>query len=384
MNPSNLIYEYLYYGLFKDLNFSLSYTSAFSDNPKYDVTFLGDINTTIGHCLMIQDQEPIIIDPIDTQQSLNFLTIDTANTIATIPSKFKNIFYFNTEHGAYKSYLIEKYSMQDIYYFSHALISLEWFRHYRYQFIEQTPIHKLFSCHNHILNSIRLGRIEFLCQILESGLIDNGYVSNKRIDLSKRAEICARSSVISLIEKHQAYLEQDHYLDTNCMSGTLSRQIDLEHITKSFVYVVTETHDGWTPSNNPKKHLTEKIFKPIVAKQPFLLVGSYQNLAYLRSYGFKTFGDYWDESYDDISNREDRIKAVVNILSKLNDLPYAQLIEIRNDMNDIIEHNWWHFYDELRPIVVTELINNITNGLKNCGITTPTSNLQRLYRILVK
>ena len=26
------------------------------------------------------------------------------------------------------------------------------------------------------------------------------------------------------------------------------------------------------------------------------------NLAYLRKYGFKTFGDFWDEGYDPISN----------------------------------------------------------------------------------
>ena len=36
-------------------------------------------------------------------------------------------------------------------------------------------------------------------------------------------------------------------------------------------------------------HLTEKIFKPIVNKQPFMLLAAPDNLAYLKSYGFKTY-----------------------------------------------------------------------------------------------
>ena len=62
---------------------------------------------------------------------------------------------------------------------------------------------------------------------------------------------------------------------------------------ESFLYVVTETC-YW----ERKCHLTEKIFKPIVSRMPFILVGPAHNLKYLRSYGFETFGRWIDESYD--------------------------------------------------------------------------------------
>ena len=48
-----------------------------------------------------------------------------------------------------------------------------------------------------------------------------------------------------------------------------------------------------------KNHLTEKTFKPIVMQQPFIIQSCKGSLEYLRRYGFKTFADFWDESYDE-------------------------------------------------------------------------------------
>ena len=67
------------------------------------------------------------------------------------------------------------------------------------------------------------------------------------------------------------------------------------------------------------------------------------SLRYLRSYGFKTFGDLWDESYDDEPDDAKRIEKIAAILKQLEDLDdYRQAIF--ESAWEIIEHNWNHFY----------------------------------------
>ena len=61
-----------------------------------------------------------------------------------------------------------------------------------------------------------------------------------------------------------------------------------------------------------KLHLTEKIFKPICARRPFILVGAKGNLAYLRSYGFKTFDQWISEDYDHEEDNEKRLLMIVD------------------------------------------------------------------------
>lgn len=44
---------------------------------------------------------------------------------------------------------------------------------------------------------------------------------------------------------------------------------------------------------------TEKTWRPIMFLTPFMVQGPVNHLANLRLMGFKTFADYWDESYDE-------------------------------------------------------------------------------------
>jgi hypothetical protein len=144
------------------------------------------------------------------------------------------------------------------------------------------------------------------------------------------------------------------------------------------VQIVTET-DFY----KDKLHLTEKAFKPIVSGQPFMLLAGCGNLAYLRDYGFKTFGDYWDEGYDDIADPGQRIGAVVDIVNGLAGLTHTQQQNMRLDMQHIVEHNFNHLFFDLRPIVVAELTDSIAKALKSQDIDYNLASLRQLYRQLV-
>ena len=61
---------------------------------------------------------------------------------------------------------------------------------------------------------------------------------------------------------------------------------------------------------------TEKTLRPIIAKTPFVVMGPAGYLSNLQRMGFKTFSKWWDEGYDNFSNRQ-RIIEIKNILTSV-------------------------------------------------------------------
>jgi hypothetical protein len=49
---------------------------------------------------------------------------------------------------------------------------------------------------------------------------------------------------------------------------------------------------------------TEKTTRPMWLKKPFIIFASKDYLCYLRQMGFRTFGDFWDETYDGYEGRD--------------------------------------------------------------------------------
>ena len=72
---------------------------------------------------------------------------------------------------------------------------------------------------------------------------------------------------------------------------------------------------------------------------PFILVGCAHNLKYLRGYGFKTFSDFWDESYDTIVNNGNRLEAVTCEIVRFLSRPHKDIQDDYAKVQDIIVHN---------------------------------------------
>ena len=87
-----------------------------------------------------------------------------------------------------------------------------------------------------------------------------------------------------------------------------------------------------------------KTFKPIAMGMPFVLSAPAHSLSYIRSYGFKTFSDVWDESYDLIEDDYDRNRSLCTLLKQLDKLTIQQKQKMFEKCIPIIEHNWNHFY----------------------------------------
>jgi hypothetical protein len=106
-------------------------------------------------------------------------------------------------------------------------------------------------------------------------------------------------------------------------------------IQNSFVNLTNETR-FYTSLN----YISEKSFKPIIARRPFIMVGPAGNLKFLKSWGFKTFDKWWDESYDLETNHNERIKKIYELVNFILSLSYDDLHKILEEMIPILEHNY--------------------------------------------
>jgi hypothetical protein len=106
--------------------------------------------------------------------------------------------------------------------------------------------------------------------------------------------------------------------------------------------------------------LSEKILKPILSYQPFIVFGPYGYLNRLKEYGFKTFSDFWDEGYDNIESPHDRIDVLINLVRTLNNLSIEEMNELYQKTKNICIYNRELFYS-LKVDSINKILNKIEN-----------------------
>lgn len=294
-----------------------------------------------NQCLLY-DQEPILLNIYNSKKNIN-----TSN-------KFLNILA-NSEHSKEKSKILKEDFWLDWYYFYHGFAAHDWFRDCPY-FVHKYWT-KPFISFNRLCTGDRAYRLLLVTEMIENDIADKGFVSLHIKDQLKSELLNSGSwlSGKSKVRIHKA-INRDWIIDKPNVLGSASAGVGPEEWTlwqDAFVHVVTETifyHE--------KQHLTEKIFKPIVAERPFMLVGAHKNLEYLRGYGFKTFDRWWSEDYDLETDSEKRISMIVGELKKFISQPEWRLREIHQEMKPILEHNRQHFWGEFKTIIVDELVDN--------------------------
>jgi len=258
-------------------------------------------------------------------------------------------------------YICKQQNLQPVYYFFHGWAALDWYRGYDRTFLitpwTERKIRKTFFSANRIIGGLRQHRVLMLYHFAKFGLMHNW--------ISASAVCPVEDMSIGEIATHY----QDRYPDivdvvnqldlprlfpgedTPRMSSCWLDQFDL--CAESLVYHVTET-----VYTERRLHLTEKSFKPIALGMPFVLSATAGSLAYLRSYGFKTFGEFWDESYDLETDDFVRAEKTAALLKQLDDLSEHEKQELFQACWPVIEHNWnWFYQGGLESVLWPELTN---------------------------
>jgi hypothetical protein len=132
-----------------------------------------------------------------------------------------------------------------------------------------------------------------------------------------------------------------------------------DQAAESMLHLVTET-----VATGRRHHLTEKTFKPIALGMPFVIVGTRGSLEYLRSYGFRTFDGIWDESYD-LEPDGVRIQRIASLLRSLDELGTEAKQDLFNQCQEVVEHNWNHFYNGGFEAVLWKELNEMLNGIES-------------------
>jgi hypothetical protein len=86
--------------------------------------------------------------------------------------------------------------------------------------------------------------------------------------------------------------------------------------------------------------LTEKTYRAISLKHPFILASLPNSLSALRELGYKTFSPYIDESYDTIIDDRERLEKILSIIKNFNSFTEKQWIEFYYNTKDIVEYNY--------------------------------------------
>lgn len=111
-----------------------------------------------------------------------------------------------------------------------------------------------------------------------------------------------------------------------------------EFYDQSFVDVVTESRFA-----QPTGNYSEKTYQAIQYKRPFILAAPPNTLKYLKEQGFKTFSEFWDESYDDEYDHGKRLIKIFDLIDYIGNKSIEELTEILKQMEDILEFNYNHF-----------------------------------------
>lgn len=106
------------------------------------------------------------------------------------------------------------------------------------------------------------------------------------------------------------------------------------------VDIVTETVFDY-----PYPFITEKTYRPMASLRPFIIVGPFHTLYFLKQVGFKTFSAIIDESYDNIVDPEKRFMSVCNSIKLFVSKPLDQIQSELYSIKDILLYNQTHLFN---------------------------------------
>tara|TARA_Y100000034_G_scaffold123229_1_gene169708 strand:+ start:75 stop:1202 length:1128 start_codon:yes stop_codon:yes gene_type:complete len=183
------------------------------------------------------------------------------------------------------------------------------------------------------------------------------YEQLKKIDLDKFGYVSYRDRGI--------YLD---FEETENLSIDITTQTEPDEMIWSIkdfyndsLFSIQLESDWYDPSQLNQQHfmlsgrLTEKALLPIMFGKPFFILGPKNPLFNIKEFGFKTFSDVFDESYDDEIDMHKRIDMVISEIYRLSKLNQKEIVELKNRMSNIISENFY-FLKSIENLSYREII----------------------------
>ena len=181
----------------------------------------------------------------------------------------------------------------------------------------------------------------------DKNLTDQAYVSFAKSDDNKTWPMVYRQlknmysyhkKITRILDKNEDVVNTpDLYLDTQDLVTNRAmheNSIDGYYLQTMFSVVAETTY------HENVVFFSEKTFKTIAMKHPFILVTSPNSLKHLREIGYKTFHPMIDESYDKIIDPGDRMIAIVNEIERICNLEGPALEEWLKSVKTVTDYNF--------------------------------------------
>jgi hypothetical protein len=329
------------------------------------------VKKAVSPALWCHDQEPLDYEfykssrqradtDFDKILKSNGLAIPPKN-LNYQPSIFKKGFLLHSEK---RSQELEKYQQDDellpVYYWSHSIIARDWFRYAEHENFQKCT-KNTFLIYNRAWSGTREYRLQFLNLLVERGLVERCQTSCNPMDPELNIHYTDHKFINP---QWQPTHVLENFFNPTTADSTSSGDFNTNDYNSTDIEVVLETL-----FDTNRLHLTEKSLRPIACSQPFILAGAQGSLEYLRSYGFKTYSDVWDESYDQIEDSKKRLTAIVNLMgqiaqwdepTKKHKLSHAQQIADQNRQ--------WFFSQEFFNLIITELKTNLKSAVNELEV----------------
>lgn len=223
----------------------------------------------------------------------------------------------------------------------------------------------LYSCLN---NAPRPHRALFLGALIERGLDSDGYISSPTVSFE---ELFALTTEYMSTELHRGSLSVKEFNQgisyLNCLSEKYPLVLDspgnsaihmetissddtfIRNMMSCDVQIVTETFVDNTV------YITEKIFKPIMMKQPFMVIGSSRTLNTLKQNGYNVYNHLYADAQQ--LDKENNIMRAINMMAdnvetllmkKDSPVLWQSIID---DNTVIAEHNYNNFINRKNNII---------------------------------
>jgi hypothetical protein len=351
-----------------------------------------------GHAVMIcHDQEPLNVDRyssddfknqikknhLNIEKNLNIENLACDDVVEycaglglrglAIPTNHYDctILLHSEKHSTH----VTRYSQQGyvpVYYWSHGMIALDWFRYAEHdpklQF-SSAKIQQDFLIYNRAWSGTREYRLCFAEQLVQNHLYDNCKMAFNSCDDGYYGQHQFANPEFQLTN-----FNLDNFFPANTHPSSASADYCVDDYVSTGIEIVLETlfdDDRW--------HLTEKSLRPIACGKPFVLMATPGSLQYLRQYGFKTFGGLIDETYDNIQNPKQRLQAVIAEMKRISVLPVQQKTKLFSDLDSIAKFNKHLFFTSFFDSLVNEYKQNIDSAMiemaqhrlgHNCSVIT--------------
>jgi len=193
-------------------------------------------------------------------------------------------------------------------------------------------------CYNRIP---RLHRVYIISHMMHKGYTDDSIyslgISQGKIQHMQNRVVNSRLEYLrdALIELHEHNKDIAPVMEENVdLTKNQAHSVYYKHALHSSFQIVTES------CTTEYTFITEKSYKPFEMLQPFIQLGSVNNIKRLREMGYRVFDKWINHDYDSIRDDEDRLLRFLEELDRLHNIDQVEWAQMLYEMREDLYHNF--------------------------------------------